>query len=157
MVPSDSGIPRGVAAVLSFLVPGLGQLACGRFGRAAWLMVMTPVAWLLALGATGLLWADAGHYLVALLAMLLLWLVPLAWHTMAAREAYAIAGGEGSAGDWWRQLAARMLGGGSQPAPPLPPDYPEAHPAASSRARRDQWTAVEGKPTPSPPPPPRRG
>jgi TM2 domain-containing membrane protein YozV len=42
----------GTAAVLSFLVPGLGQLYNGRFWRALFWLIVTPGLWI---GSGGLL------------------------------------------------------------------------------------------------------
>lgn len=51
----------GLAAVLSFLVPGLGQLYNGRFLAALLWLVVTGVSWI---GSVGLL-GFVAHFLAA--------------------------------------------------------------------------------------------
>ena len=53
-----------VAAVASFFVPGLGQLAQGRFGAAALFFVANVLLWFILLGWIMHLWScvDAAMY-----------------------------------------------------------------------------------------------
>ena len=51
-----------VAAIASFIVPGLGQLAQGRVFAAIFMFVLAGVIWLVSLGTLG--WV--GHVIAAL-------------------------------------------------------------------------------------------
>ena len=50
-----------LAALLSFLVPGLGQIGNGELVRAAFWLALTPLVWI---GAGGL-WGSLYHVLAA--------------------------------------------------------------------------------------------
>lgn len=52
----------GVAAVLSFLVPGLGQLYNGKFLRGAFWLIITPSLWFATAGTLGWIFHLVSSY-----------------------------------------------------------------------------------------------
>ena len=55
--PSPSGATNVIAAIASFLIPGLGQLAQGRLGAALGFFLLPLVLWVVMLGWIGHIWA----------------------------------------------------------------------------------------------------
>jgi hypothetical protein len=60
-VRSDLPNP-GVAAVLSFVLPGVGQLYTGRFWRGIFWMIVTPGLWLGSAGTLGWIFHIIASY-----------------------------------------------------------------------------------------------
>jgi TM2 domain-containing membrane protein YozV len=53
MVPSKTLPEPGIAAVLSFVIPGLGQFYNGKFWRGIFWLVVTPGLWIGSGGTLG--------------------------------------------------------------------------------------------------------
>jgi TM2 domain-containing membrane protein YozV len=54
MVVSGSNLPNpGVAAILSFFIPGAGQIYNGKFLRGVFWLIITPGLWLASAGFWG--------------------------------------------------------------------------------------------------------
>jgi TM2 domain-containing membrane protein YozV len=54
MIVSGSSVPSpGVAAVLSFVIPGLGQFYNGKFLRGIFWLIVTPGLWIFSAGFFG--------------------------------------------------------------------------------------------------------
>lgn len=68
----------GLAALLSFLIPGMGQLYNGKWGRAIFWFIITPGLWL----GTGGLLGWVAHIIAAITA-----------HNYARRHPYRSVGG----------------------------------------------------------------
>jgi len=52
----------GLAAVLSFFIPGVGQFYTGRFWRGIFWLIVTPGLWITSLGTVGWICHIAAAY-----------------------------------------------------------------------------------------------
>lgn len=55
----------GLAAILSFLVPGLGQIYCGRIGRGILILITTIILMLIVIGIVEWVWNIYDAYAIA--------------------------------------------------------------------------------------------
>lgn len=55
----------GLAAVLSFLVPGLGQIYCGRIGRGIFILITTIILMFIVIGVVEWIWNIYDAYAIA--------------------------------------------------------------------------------------------